>query len=47
MQKSNGGICGYVAVTMLLLYNEYFKGAGYFDEYEKEFILKSKYFFTY
>jgi len=44
LQKSNGGICGYVAVTMLLLYNEYFKGAGYFDEYEKEFILKSKYF---
>ena len=44
LQKSKGGICGYVAVTMLLLYNEYFKGSGYFDEFEQQFIEQNNLF---
>ena len=42
LQKSKGGICGYVAMTMLMLYNEYFKGSYYFNDYEKTFIEVNK-----
>ncbi len=42
MKKSNGGICGYVAVNMLILYNEFFCGSGYYSEWEKEKFLKLK-----
>ena len=43
LQKSKGGICGYVANTMLFLYNEYFNGSEYFNNFEKNFILTDKY----
>lgn len=38
LKQSNGGICGYVGMTMLMLYNEYFKGSYYFDEFERTFL---------
>lgn len=40
MKQSDGGICGYVAINMLILYNEFFQSSGYYSKWESENFLK-------
>ncbi|WVN21633.1 hypothetical protein V2E26_01415 [Metamycoplasma gateae] len=42
MKRAKGGICGYVAVNMLIMYNEFFKGSGYYNIWEKDNFLNLK-----
>ncbi|MGX9339888.1 putative cysteine peptidase [Mycoplasma sp. 527] len=40
LKKSNGGICGYVAINMLILYNELFESSGYYNSWERKTFLR-------